>query len=372
MNARALVSLLGAFVLFPVLSGCGKPGIPQPPSLELPQPVQDLQATRIGNAVMLAWSVPQETTDGTTIRHLGPTRICRTILAPQITPQNAAPMQSCEPVTQLPPMRQMEARKTIQDMLPSSLIQPRSFAVYAIEAQNTDGRSAGLSNQVLVAMDPVSEPQSLALSQVTADAVVLAGRIQLSPAGATQERFVLKRQEKGTDQSIVAAEQPRDKLVEMGATASVEFRDESFEWGKTYLYQLTTAATAVLPNGGKIEFESDPTPPVEVTPVDIFPPATPTGVEAVYAGEVAGANHYIDLTWNANTERDLAGYHVYRREESQPASAAQKINTELVQTPSFRDPNIQRGKRYFYSVSAVDLRNNESPRSAEASEFVPQ
>jgi fibronectin type 3 domain-containing protein len=77
----------------------------------------------------------------------------------------------------------------------------------------------------------------------------------------------------------------------------------------------------------------------------------------------------IDLTWNPNSDSDLAGYNVYRRtDNTQPV----KLNTDLVKTPAFRDTGVQPGSRYFYSVSAVDLRNNESARSPEASETVPQ
>jgi fibronectin type 3 domain-containing protein len=44
----------------------------------------------------------------------------------------------------------------------------------------------------------------------------------------------------------------------------------------------------------------------------------------------------------------------------------------LVQVSSYRDENVEAGKTYFYTVSAVDLRGNESPRSAEAHETVPK
>jgi fibronectin type 3 domain-containing protein len=55
--------------------------------------------------------------------------------------------------------------------------------------------------------------------------------------------------------------------------------------------------------------------------------------------------------------------------ENEPAV---KINTELVKTPRFADPGIQPGMKYFYSVSAVDLRGNESGRSEETTEAVPK
>ena len=48
-----------------------------------------------------------------------------------------------------------------------------------------------------------------------------------------------------------------------------------------------------------------------------------------------------------------------------------KMNSELVRTPAFRDMQVVPGKTYFYSVSAVDERGNESGRSEEASESVP-
>ena len=49
-----------------------------------------------------------------------------------------------------------------------------------------------------------------------------------------------------------------------------------------------------------------------------------------------------------------------------------KINADLVNTPASRDSNVAPGGTYFYSVSAVDLLNNESGRSEETSETVPQ
>src|SRR5262245_50262640 len=57
--------------------GCGVAGVPQPPSLDLPQPATDLRAVRKGNAVFLFWTIPNITTDNLPVRHLGETKICR-------------------------------------------------------------------------------------------------------------------------------------------------------------------------------------------------------------------------------------------------------------------------------------------------------
>jgi hypothetical protein len=53
--AIAFVGLAEAILL----SGCGTPGAPQPPSLKLPERVTDLTAVRAGNSVVLnfRWAI---------------------------------------------------------------------------------------------------------------------------------------------------------------------------------------------------------------------------------------------------------------------------------------------------------------------------
>jgi hypothetical protein len=76
------------------LVGCGVPGVPEPPSLELPQPVTDLRAVRKGDSVYLVWTTPSETTDRLPVRHFGPTRICRSL--------DAAMSECLNPVGEVP------------------------------------------------------------------------------------------------------------------------------------------------------------------------------------------------------------------------------------------------------------------------------
>ena len=144
--------------------------------------------------------------------------------------------------------------------------------------------------------------------------------------------------------------------------------DTSFEWEKTYTYWLTLV-TLVPDSGGTnpTEVEGEDSPSVEVQAHDSFPPAAPTAVQAVASS--SGGQSFVDLTWTPNDEADLVGYNVYRHESGGPP---QKINAELVKTPAFRDSNVTAGGTYFYSVSAVDLRSNESGRSEENSESLPQ
>jgi hypothetical protein len=75
VHSKIFVCLLATALL----AGCGAPGIPIPPSLELAKPVTDLRAVRKGDKIYLAWSVPVETTERRAIRHPGPMRICRSL-----------------------------------------------------------------------------------------------------------------------------------------------------------------------------------------------------------------------------------------------------------------------------------------------------
>jgi len=81
-----------------------------------------------------------------------------------------------------------------------------------------------------------------------------------------------------------------------------------------------------------------------------------------------GQQAFIDLIWAPVSDADLDGYNVYRHEAG---GAAVKLNSELVKAPAFRDSQVMAVKTYFYSVTAVDQRGNESGRSEEGSESVP-
>jgi fibronectin type 3 domain-containing protein len=89
-------------------------------------------------------------------------------------------------------------------------------------------------------------------------------------------------------------------------------------------------------------------------------------LQAVFSGP--GQQPFIDLIWAPVTDADLEGYNVYRHEDG---AAAVKLNATPVRMPAFRDTLVKAGKKYSYSVSAVDQRGNESARSEAADESVP-
>ncbi len=92
---------------------------------------------------------------------------------------------------------------------------------------------------------------------------------------------------------------------------------------------------------------------------DTTAPAAPT-----YVAATAGSGS-VAVTWNQNTEQDLAGYNVYRTQTS--GSNYIRLNNGLVTTVAYDDATASAGTTYAYAVTAVDTAGNESALSAEAS-----
>jgi hypothetical protein len=90
------------------------------------------------------------------------------------------------------------------------------------------------------------------------------------------------------------------------------------------------------------------------------PPSAPEGL-VVEPGEQG----VLELTWDANQEDDVQGYNIFRSSSS--GGSYDKINEGLVVNTSYSDPGLSDGSTFYYTVTAVDLRNQESLPSLEAS-----
>ena len=361
MRATSAKRLCVPALMIVLASGCGTPGPPQPPSLNLAKPVSDLKATRTGDQIALSWTIPTETTDGANFTHRGETKICRAINQP--IPQQPS---RCSAVASLPaPAKQKTANAVTPVPLEAST--SKDYATFAVAVDNDRSRNAGLSNQVQIPTAAVSKLNGSPTSQLTPDAVLVVVNVTQQDEGLTQT-LELRRSEKGAAQETVVAR--RTIELPSGEAANVELRDESFAWEKTYAYRVVVVGSAKLPNGSTVVFDGASTTPIDVIAHDIFPPAIPAQVQAVFSGQLAGQQSSIDLTWNPVMDRDLAGYFVYRRLQNE--STATKLNQQPLTAPAYSDKAIQPGITYFYSVSAIDERGNESKRSEEASERVPK
>jgi hypothetical protein len=390
--------------------GCAAIGPPRPPSLELSKPPTDLRAARKGGKVVLTWSVPALTTDHQAVRSLGATRICRgrdVVLTQcgaavgEAGPSNVAAVPETErasrPLPHGPRSKTTSGKKTAAytDLLFSGGMRPEEsgFARYAVEVLNANGRGAGLSNQVRVPLAGTLPPPADFGAHLTGQGVVLnwtladlSGALQNRAGESPAPTRSVTSQASDASQAAPPTRVAVSYLyrayrrVEGGKAnlvgevpvlgeMTLSLTDTTIEWEQTYYYHVEAVTVLSADDASdhkKVEIEGDDSAEVKVFAHDVFPPAVPVELQAVFSGP--GQQPAIDLVWAPVADLDLAGYNVYRHEAG---GAPVKLNVEPVKTPAYRDASVSAGKSYLYSVSAVDVRGNESARSEEAGETVP-
>jgi hypothetical protein len=141
-----------------------------------------------------------------------------------------------------------------------------------------------------------------------------------------------------------------ERKVNPTLVTETKFDDPDVVFGVPVRYFVRALATDKPPY-----FESDDSEVRELVPEDVFPPAAPVGVV-----QVTGHGS-VSLSWEANHEKDLAGYRVRRRLEGEAEDVL--LTPTLLLENAYTDPTIEKGKRYRYSMSAVDIRENESART---------
>ncbi len=355
-NLRLTVLIIGVEIM---LTACASIAPPQPPSLDLPKPPADLHAVRKGNKVNLSWTIPTTTTDRRTIRELGVTRICRgakTKLSDCGTPVGSMPPSSSKPLA--------KNNASYSDSLPDHFLgdNPDSFLTYAVEVLNEGGRGAGLSNQVQVSTVRTLPPPRDFRASVTGQGVVLSWTGEAAAQRSSVVHYVDRVYRRPADSAAWTAL----GSVPVQGEGALSFTDSNIEWEKTYEYRAETVTVIAESGKPELQIEGDDTAEIKVFAHDVFPPAVPAGLQAVFSGP--GQQPFVDLIWAPVSDIDLDGYNVYRHEEG---VSPVKLNAQVVKVPAYRDMNVQAGTTYFYSVSAVDVRGNESARSEEASERVP-
>jgi hypothetical protein len=363
---RRCVWSAGAVALGAVLAGCGMPGAPMPPSLNLADPVTNLAATRTGDQVALTWTMPKMNTDKLLLNGNVQVHVCR----------REGTSGTCAAVADLQLAPGSEG--TFKEALPQALATGEPHALtYFVELRNSNGRSAGLSNAAVVLAGEAPGPVEGLDAEVRKEGVVLHWTPVAQGPAATEVRLRRKLltapAAKAQQGPLAPPPEPVEQnlLVEAGGQAGRRTDgalDKDIRFGETYEYRAQRVAQISV-NGKMLELDGPLSAPVRVEAADVFPPAVPTGLAAVAVAGENGGQPGIDLNWQPNTETDLAGYIVYRREgngEWQRISPAQPVVG-----PGFHDARVEAGHTYDYAVTAIDQSGHESGRSAEAEETVP-
>lgn len=313
------------FVVMLAAWGCGYVGEPLPPALNMPLKITDLRAVERGDSIIVEFTIPDRTTENLPLTRLGqvelrmgpgippPFEFDRWREAATVIPVKAA---TPGPVTVKVPVKPWAGKDVLA----------------AVRVSSAKGRFSDWSTLVVLpVVEPVAKPADV--------------RAQADPAGVKLSWQAAQR-EPLSFRVYRRADGEKD-ATQVGKPAASEWIDTAAVFGKRYSYSVQ----AVLKTG-ESEAESEISAPVEIVPVDKFPPAVPTGLAA------AATPDSIELTWERNTDPDFAGYRVYRTLDG---VSFERVADSLA-APSYSDRQFA-GKKYRYAVSAVDLSGNESARS---------
>ena len=351
--ALAGLLLLAAFFL----GGCGVEGEPLPPLLNVPLPAE-LNVTQRGDQLVLLWQFPALTTEGQALQpgKLGPVEVFRAVLPGlrrEVTPgEFEAAARRVAEVRAVQPAGELQTRF-------AEPVQPAwhgQSVAYAVRLLNLRRDAAGFSNIGVVAVvPPPSAPPALEARgtesaielvwpPVTAAGLYRVYRAESAPGGAVQA-------------FVPVAEVP---APDSGARL-VRYADANFRFGRAYTYFVRAVTVQ-----GEFRAESTDSPSAGITAVDTFPPAVPAGLVAIGVPGAPGlpaaeaAQAEVHLSWETSTEADLAGYEIYRREAGGPF---ERLNSGLLQSPTFVDRTAKRGVEYVYRVTSKDKAGNESEPS---------
>jgi hypothetical protein len=381
--SRASAILL--FALVGLVGGCGQKGDPLPPLVRVPVAPADFTAARRAATVDLQFTAPATNSDGTRPANIqrvdvygftGPSTVAdedvlklgTKIASVEVkAPRNPDDVVGTDdPDTDLAPLQGsgLDQGSTVHVREDLSVVAPTSGAPadatrrqYLAVGVSTSGRHGLLSRRVAVPLSP--PPPAPAKPDVAYDETGV--RVSwtpvpsdgtLSPGGSLGYHVY----------EVVPSSSSEAKGIERRLTSTpivdARFADPRVEWGVERCYALRSAAT--YEDSLTAESESSPQTCVKFT--DSFAPAPPAGLISVAS---AGT---INLTWDRNTEKDLAGYLVLRG--TGPGDALAAITPKPIEETTFRD-TVSSGAVYRYSVQAVDRSGNVSAPSPRVEVAAP-
>jgi hypothetical protein len=362
--------------IFVISAGCGAPGEPVPPTPPVPVAIKDLAAHQAGDGVQLSFALPTNTISGQKLA--APPAV--EILRGAVKPDGSADAKSFRVVYTIPGALvenyRFDGRVVFTDPIApqETKSHPGGVVAYAVRTRASQKRASADSNIVLLHVFPVPAPIASVEAHVTDLAVELSWSVPAATAAGepvtTITGYKIYRSEThptavGSTPQELPQGKPEVHAALLASSETNSYRDASALFDHTYVYMVRS----VMQVEGN-QLESSDSQPVTVTPRDTFPPAAPQGLVAAVLPGATPRTILVDLSWSINLETDLAGYHVYRSE--QEGTRGQLVTPDLLPTPAVRDTSVEPGRRYWYTVTAVDRMGNESPPCAPVAVDVTQ
>jgi hypothetical protein len=358
--------------LFAVLVwGCAAPAEPIERKAPVPRAVTDLNAVQSGNGVVLRFTLPKETVDRRPLKQPPAIEVYRIIRASgPAASASAAASQTPRLILTIPAAMVDQyieyGRIRVVDSLKAEDFRPdgQAIAEYTVRTRASTKKQSPDSNSAQLNIYPAADSIADLKAEIVRSGVVLtwtAPQRTLIGSSPTIAKYHLYRAELEVAAALTATEAENSKsktpFLKIGESETQSYRDSLVEHGKSYIYSVRSVAQ--YPNA---LIESNDSNFGKVIVKGTFPPAAPQGLVVVFVPVINEAPEHIELSWAINPETDIAGYNVYRSE--QEGAIGTRLNPELLLTPAFRDMNALPGRRYFYTVAAVDRSGNESPISA--------
>jgi len=350
---------------------CAAPAEPQPPRPVIPVAITDLAARQRGDGGLLTFTAPSRSVEGDRLADPPSVEILR-----GFAPAGAlAPASGTLKTVYTIPGPVLDTYLTGDRIEVEDPIKPEEIArhsgerlFYVVRGRASKKAASEDSNVVSFPVHPAPAPIGDVRATVVETGVQLNWEPPSTVSGGTPLttlggfRIYRAEAEPNAPAGKAAARQP---AALAGVSPSPSYLDTQIEWGKTYIYTVRSVAQY-----GADAVESGASRAVDVTPKDVFPPAPPLELIAVFVPAAGASPAAVELSWAISPEPDAAGYYVYRAGEGE--EKPQRITPTLLPTPAFRDISIRTGATYSYSVTAVDRAGNESQPGKPVSIKIPR
>ena len=334
-----------------LLGGCGRKGMPVPPGTIRPTAIKDLSYRITPNGVELSWTVPIRNRDGSPIEGIKGFDLLKA-KAPVNETCEGCPPEFGHPIEVPFEAKPEKARKMYYE---DRTLSPGTRYIYEVRTVKGWLNISDPSNRISFAWHvPPTAPTRL-MAQPTQDGIYISW---LPPATWSNETPV----DRPLSYRIYRTKADKDNWKPIHELVNANgFFDLSVKRGEKYSYKVS----AVLIYHGT-EIEGPQSQEATAQPRPIKPPRAPEGLVAVYHNMAPNGGYGVELLWQENSESDLAGYFVYRRDKD---GLIDKLNHTPVAISRFIDRTILPQGTYEYWVTAVDQARppNESPPSRPAS-----
>ena len=371
-------------------SACGKKGDPQPPLPRGPRAVSDLTVEQEGDDVVLTFGFPDRLLTGAPLTDLASIEVYRAVKpSPALTaprPAGAGAAASSSSIASTGSVVHLPGEAARREATNLRITEEAFYQESKREAVLSTSEIAELSRGASVVFrDPLSalwsegagaDPIAYAVISIRrgGERSPVSNIVVITPAVAPDAPVIVAAIPEEGRVCLEWLAPEKDVLGQPAHVGGYRVYRRSLtdaEYGAPLNPQpvpgtsyIDTTAPYGVPIAYTLRATVESNPKVEGLPAeewpflfrDVFPPPAPTRLDALSEGTL------VRLIWDPVDAPDLAGYLVFRAEGT---AAPVRLTADPVPDPFYTDEHVAQGKRYRYSVRAVDRAGNQSPPGPE-------